>query len=156
MAILIPLAVTFVFCLLRRDLKTWARAVFDWRGLLLFAVIALPWYVFILQKEGWAFVQGFFLKHNVEPLRRAAAGARGQPGVLLSRGADRHAAVHRVARPVLRALRAAWRDDLQCYLLLWFGFVFVFFSLSGTKLPHYILYGMTRDVHSHGGVRPAS
>ena len=29
------------------------------------------------------------------------------------------------------------------YLLLWFGFVFVFFSLSGTKLPHYVLYGMT-------------
>jgi len=40
-ALLIPLAVTFVFCLLRRDLKTWARAVFDWRGLLLFAAIAL-------------------------------------------------------------------------------------------------------------------
>ncbi len=31
----------------------------------------------------------------------------------------------------------------SCYLLLWFAFVFVFFSLSGTKLPHYVLYGMT-------------
>src|SRR5215471_5156600 len=64
-AILIPLAVTLAFCWLRRDLKTWARAVFDWRGLLLFAALALPWYAFIIHREGWAFVQGFFLKHNV-------------------------------------------------------------------------------------------
>jgi 4-amino-4-deoxy-L-arabinose transferase-like glycosyltransferase len=40
-------------------------------------------------------------------------------------------------------IKSLWRDDLQCYLLLWFAFVFVFFSLSGTKLPHYVLYGMT-------------
>src|SRR6185503_8676250 len=43
----------------------------------------------------------------------------------------------------LKALKRIWRDDLQCYLLLWFAFVFVFFSLSGTKLPHYVLYGMS-------------
>jgi hypothetical protein len=28
-------------------------------------------------------------------------------------------------------------------LWLWFSFVLVFFSLSGTKLPHYLLYGLT-------------
>jgi hypothetical protein len=44
---------------------------------------------------------------------------------------------------VLRQLKPIWRDDLQCYLVLWFAFVFVFFSLSGTKLPHYVLYGMS-------------
>jgi hypothetical protein len=43
----------------------------------------------------------------------------------------------------LARLKDIWRDDLQCYLLLWFAFVFVFFSLSGTKLPHYMLYGMS-------------
>jgi 4-amino-4-deoxy-L-arabinose transferase-like glycosyltransferase len=31
-AILIPLAVTFVFCWLRRDLRLWLRTVFDLRG----------------------------------------------------------------------------------------------------------------------------
>jgi 4-amino-4-deoxy-L-arabinose transferase-like glycosyltransferase len=40
-------------------------------------------------------------------------------------------------------IKSLWKDDLQCYLLLWFAFVFVFFSLSGTKLPHYVLYGMS-------------
>jgi 4-amino-4-deoxy-L-arabinose transferase-like glycosyltransferase len=142
-AILIPFTVTFAFCCLRRDVRTWARAVFDWRGLLLFAAIALPWYVFILQRDGWAFVQGFFLKHN---LSRFGGPLQGHAGSLvyffpvLLIGTLPFTAF--LVRAVQRA-RAAWRDDLQCYLWLWFGFVFVFFSLSGTKLPHYLLYGMT-------------
>src|SRR2546423_5706208 len=64
-AILIPLAVTFVFCVLRRNFRTWARAVFDWRALALLFVIAAPWYAVILAKEGRGFIEGFFLKHNI-------------------------------------------------------------------------------------------
>jgi 4-amino-4-deoxy-L-arabinose transferase-like glycosyltransferase len=142
-AILIPLWVTFLFCLLRRDLKTWARVVFDYRGLLLFAAIALPWYVLILHREGWAFVQGFFLRHNVNNFLGTLQGHSGSvvyyvPVVLI--GTLPFTAFF--VRAVIR-VREAWHDDLQCYLWLWFGFVFVFFSLSGTKLPHYLLYGMT-------------
>jgi len=142
-AVLIPFVVTFLFCVLRRDLKTWARAVFDPLGLLLFAAIALPWYAVILHKEGWPFVQGFFLKHNVDRFGGTLQGHAGSlvyyiPVVLIGTLPFTALLVR-----VLMRLRTLWRDDLQCYLLLWFGFVFVFFSLSGTKLPHYILYGMS-------------
>jgi 4-amino-4-deoxy-L-arabinose transferase-like glycosyltransferase len=131
-AILIPFSVTLLFCLMRRDVKTWARAVFDYRGLLLFAAVALPWYVLILHREGWAFVQGFFLKHNVYNFLGTLHGHSGSvvyyiPVVLI--GTLPFTAFF--IRAVMRA-REAWRDDLQCYLWLWFGFVFVFFSLSGT------------------------
>ena len=34
-------------------------------------------------------------------------------------------------------------NDLEAFLFLWFIFVLVFFSLSSTKLPHYLLYGIT-------------
>jgi 4-amino-4-deoxy-L-arabinose transferase-like glycosyltransferase len=142
-AILIPLAVTLAFCWLRRDLRTWARAVFDWRGLLLFAAVALPWYAFIIHRDGWAFVQGFFVKHNVSRFGGPLQGHAGSlvyyiPVVLI--GTLPFTAFFIRA---LRRVREAWRDDLQCYCWLWFGFVFVFFSLSGTKLPHYVLYGMS-------------
>ncbi len=142
-AILIPVWVTLLFCLLRRDLKTWARAVFDCRGLLLFAAIALPWYLLVLQREGWAFVQGFFLRHNVNNFLGTLQGHSGSvlyyiPVVLI--GTLPFTTFF--LRAVMRA-REAWRDDLQLYLWLWFSFVFMFFSLSGTKLPHYLLYGMT-------------
>src|SRR6185295_19260015 len=114
-----------------------------WRGIALFLLIAAPWYAVILYKEGWAFVEGFIMKHNVQRFGQPLQSHGGSlvyylPVVLL------------VSLPhtglflrVLAKMRTLWRDDLQCYLLLWFAFVFVFFSLSGTKLPHYVLYGMS-------------
>jgi 4-amino-4-deoxy-L-arabinose transferase-like glycosyltransferase len=142
-AILIPFATTFVFCWLRRDLGTWARAVFDWRALLVFVAIAAPWYVIILAREGRGFIEGFFLKHNVGRFTGPVSGHGGSllyyfPAlVLLS------LPFTALIVPVAARIRAVWRDGLQTYLLLWFAFVFVFFSLSGTKLPHYLLYGYT-------------
>jgi hypothetical protein len=142
-AILIPLATTLVFCLLRRDIKTWGRAVFDGRALLLFLVIAAPWYVIILLKEGRAFIDGFIFKHNVGRFSGPVSGHAGSllyyfPVVLIL-----SLPFTALLVPVASRIRAVWRDDLQLYLLLWFAFVFVFFSLSGTKLPHYLLYGYT-------------
>ncbi len=142
-AILVPAATTFLFCWFKRDVKTWARAVFDWRALVLFFAVAAPWYAAILAKEGWAFVEGFFLRHNVA---RFGGPLQGHGGSLLYY----FPVVLLLALPftalivsVAIRVRGLWRDELQAYLLLWFGFVFVFFSLSGTKLPHYVLYGYT-------------
>jgi 4-amino-4-deoxy-L-arabinose transferase-like glycosyltransferase len=142
-AILIPFATTLIFCLLRRDMKTWLRAVFDWRALALLLVIAAPWYVIILLKEGRAFIDGFILKHNVGRFSGPVSGHTGSllyyfPVVLIL-----SLPFTALLVPVVRRIRIVWRDDLQLYLLLWFAFVFVFFSLSGTKLPHYVLYGYT-------------
>ncbi len=142
-ALLIPLAVTFSFCWLRRDVKLWLHTVFDLRALALFAVIALPWYAIILYKEGAGFVQGFFIKHNVSRFSGPLQGHAGSlvyyiPVVLIGTLPFTALLVS-----VFTRLKTIWRDDLQCYLLLWFAFVFLFFSLSGTKLPHYVLYGMS-------------
>jgi 4-amino-4-deoxy-L-arabinose transferase-like glycosyltransferase len=142
-AILVPVAVTFVFCVLRRDLKTWARGVFDPRALALALAIALPWYVAIFMQEGWAFFEGFFMKHNVSRFGGPMQGHAGSliyyfPVLIIST-----LPFTALLIPVGRRLKTIWRDDLQTFLLLWFGFVFVFFSLSGTKLPHYLLYGIT-------------
>jgi len=142
-AVLVPLAVTFLFCLCKRSLSAWLRAVFDWRALLLLFAIALPWYAAILAKEGWGFVEGFILRHNVGRFGGPMQGHGGSllyyfPVLLLV--ALPHTAL---LIPVLQKIKSIWRDDLQAYLLLWFVFVFVFFSLSGTKLPHYVLYGLT-------------
>ena len=142
-AILVPFAVTLLFCLLRRDLRTWARAVFDWRALALFAAVALPWYALILARDGAGFFKGFFLEHNVERFSGPLEGHAGSlfyyiPVLLI--GLLPFTAV---LVPLVRGWRSIWSDDLQTYLLLWFLFVFAFFSLSGTKLPHYMLYGST-------------
>ena len=35
-AVLVPVATTFLFCLLKNRTRVWLRMVFDWRGILLF------------------------------------------------------------------------------------------------------------------------
>jgi 4-amino-4-deoxy-L-arabinose transferase-like glycosyltransferase len=142
-AILVPVAVTFLYCLSKRDLASWRRAVLDPAGIALMAAIAAPWYVAQYVRQGDAFVQGFFMKHNVE---RFSAPMHGFDGSLFFYLPWLFVSTLPFTSPllnVLRHLRSAWADDLQRFCLLWFGFVLVFFSLSGTKLPHYAFYGYT-------------
>jgi len=142
-AILVPFASTFLFSLSKRELKSWARAAFDWKALLLLVAIAAPWYAVILAKEGRGFVEGFIMKHNVGRFSGPVSGHGGSllyyfPILLLVTLPFTALLV-----PVAARWRQAWGNDLQRYLLIWFLFVFVFFSVSGTKLPHYLLYGYT-------------
>ncbi len=142
-ALLVPVASTFLFCLLTRQLKFWLRSVFNPLGIVIFFAIATPWYVANYLREGQAFIDGFFFKHNVGRFSAAMEGHGGSifyyvPVVLL--GVMPFTAATLLA---LRKIRDVRSDDLLLFLLCWFGFVFIFFSLSGTKLPHYINYGLT-------------
>jgi 4-amino-4-deoxy-L-arabinose transferase-like glycosyltransferase len=142
-AVLVPLATTFLYCASRRDLRTWFTMVFDWRGIALATLIAAPWYVAQTAKEGEAFIRGFFMKHNVE---RFSAPMHGFDGSLFFYLPWLFVATLPFTAPLLNLFvrpRALWRDDLSRFCLIWFGFVLVFFSLSGTKLPHYVFYGYT-------------
>lgn len=142
-AILIPFVVSLLFFSLRGRFRLWLKTAFDPIGLLLFAVVALPWYLLEYQAQGMAFIDGFFLKHNLHrfdtSMERHSGGWYYYLIVILI-------GLLPFTYPVLKAFRSPKKliaHDLTRYLLLWFGFVFLFFSLSGTKLPHYIIYGYT-------------
>ena len=140
-AVLIPAATTFMFYATKRDLSAWLRAVFNPIGIVIFLAVALPWYVAQYLHQGEAFIDGFFLKHNIDRFQDAMEGHSGNifyyiPVILL--GALPYTAV---LLSSLYRIKPVWHDDLARYALLWFGFVFVFFSFSGTKLPHYVVYG---------------
>jgi 4-amino-4-deoxy-L-arabinose transferase-like glycosyltransferase len=142
-AVLIPLAVSFLFYLSKRRLRDWFRLVFDPAGIALFLAIAAPWYVIQYLKEGDAFIQGFFFKHNLDRFQSPMEQHGGSllyylPVVLLAVLPYTALLLASLAR-----LRRLLPDDLGLFCLLWFAFVLVFFSLSGTKLPHYVLYGLT-------------
>ncbi len=140
-AVLVPAA---TFILWSISSKRWDRlraAVSDGTAWALMLAVAAPWYIYALNRHGMAFVDGFFLRHN---LQRFSGVMEGHGGSLL---------YYVLALPVLSmpwtplvvaALAKGsqwWRDGLGRYLLVWALFVLVFFSLSGTKLPHYMLYG---------------
>ena len=140
-AILIPFVVSFIFFLLQRDLNAWLRAIFNPVGIALFCLIALPWYILEYLDQGMDFVEGFFLNHNINRFRTPLEKHGGSlwyyiPVLLLGISPSTTLLV-----PVFRKIRSLIADPLNSFLLTWFGFVFIFFSFSGTKLPHYIIYG---------------
>lgn len=142
-AILVPVATTFLFCLTTRDLARWFRGVFDPAGWLLMLAIAAPWYIAQYAAQGDAFIQGFFFVHNIN---RFSAPKHGFDGSVFFYVPWLFVATLPFLAPLLNVLRRpfdVWADPAQRFCLIWFLFVLVFFSLSGTKLPHYAFYGYT-------------
>jgi 4-amino-4-deoxy-L-arabinose transferase-like glycosyltransferase len=142
-ALLVPGAAGAIAFLLHGRLAAWWRAARDPVGWLILLAVAGPWYVLEYTRRGDAFLAGFFLRHNVERFLVPLQGHAGSPfyylpallvlvlpytGLLLA------------TLPGLRRLRATPLDTL---LWCWFLFVLAFFTLAGTKLPHYLLYGTT-------------
>jgi 4-amino-4-deoxy-L-arabinose transferase-like glycosyltransferase len=154
-ALFVPALAVGFYCWTRREWLRPLRLLADPLAWVALLAIALPWYVLELRDQGDAFIAGFFLKHNVH---RFSATMLGHGG---------HAWYYVLALPVLvfpfvaplaaalasglAALRSGGavaprvgvRDDVQRFAWCTFLPVFVFFSLSRTQLPHYLLYGMT-------------
>lgn len=142
-ALMLPAVVTFLFCITRRDMGTWIKAVFDPIGWLILLGVAGPWYAAALATHGQAFIDGFILKHNVG---RFTGPMEGHAGSLFYYFLIIPFLVLPWTMPLLRTLREAGsdaHDPLRRYLWIWALFVLGFFSFSGTKLPHYALYGCT-------------
>jgi len=122
------------------------RAIFFVPGWIVFIVIAAPWYVLEYQAQGQDFIDGFFLKHNVNRFNNAMEGHDGgfffYPLVLPFLLAPFGALLLRIV-PTVRHIAGSRFDLLDRFLWIWFLVVLVLFSLASTKLPHYILYGAT-------------
>ena len=142
-AILVPLAVSFLFLASKKELGLWVKMVFNPIGILLFLLVATPWYILEYLDQGQAFIDGFFFKHN---LNRFNTSFEGHSGSLFYYIPVLLVGLLPYTSLLLRSLkdiRSWFDDDLLRFLAIWFLFVFLFFSFSGTKLPHYVIYGYT-------------
>jgi len=143
-ALLIPGGATLVYALGGGAWPAVLRAGFAPAGWALCAAIALPWYLAEWHLHGRAFIDGFFVKHNLDRFGGPLEGHGGSVAYYLLVLPLLLLPWTPLLARILRKARASWRDE-PCarFLLAWAGFVLVFFSLSGTKLPHYALYGAT-------------
>ena len=114
------------------------------RMLLLTSAIVLPWYVAVGLRTDGAWLSGFLGKHNLMRYWSAMEGHSGPvfyylpailagffPGSVLL-----PAALWTSFQRVRGNCRNSWSDT---FLLCWVGVYVVFFSLSNTKLPSYVL-----------------
>jgi len=143
--VVIPVGVVALYYLLRRRWPEMWKSAF-WGFLITFAVAAL-WYAPVIARHGWTFVDEFFVKHHFarylsnkyhhpQPFWFYFAII---PALMLPWSAF-------LASGVFQARRWNWRggeDDalgkLRLFALAWVLFPLLFFSVSGSKLPGYIL-----------------
>lgn len=133
-----------IFALVRRDLRLITRTL--WLpGILLFLVVSLPWYIAV-QLRNTQFLREFFLQHNLERFATNLYRHR-QPfwyfiPVLLLGAIPWTALVVAGCVETIKKWREqppAREDTLAKFLLIWTAVVVVFFSISASKLPGYIL-----------------
>ncbi len=142
-AIMIPFVVSFLFFAIKKETLLWAKSIFNLKGLLIFAVVALPWYIAQYIAQGQLFIDGFFLKHNLSRFSDAMelhSGGYYYYFIVLAIGLMPFTGFF---IKTLFKVKSFLSNDLYLFLSIWFVFVFVFFTLSGTKLPHYVIYGYT-------------
>jgi len=119
----------------------------DWRLLrriasplnwILFLLVAAPWYVLVTLAQGLAFVDTFFLDHNVQ---RFTSTVHRHPGPVVYYLPVLLIGLFPWSGLVIPALTLvhprASRADL--FVLSWLVLPLLFFSLAGSKLPGYIL-----------------
>jgi len=107
--------------------------------LLSFFAVTVPWFALSYARVGMLLIEEFFLKHNVGRFSQAMEGHSGAwfyYFVVFLAGFLPFSLSHIYG--LYRALKT--RTDLTTTLcLVWFITVFVFFTLSATKLPHYLM-----------------
>jgi len=140
-ALVLPGLAIVVYSLVQRDWRVWLR-LHPLPGAMLMAAIAAPWFVWVsaLNPEfpGFFFIHEHFARFLTHAHRRVAPWWFFIPILLaglLPWTVTAAAAVHQSWRTGARAINF----DTGRFLVIWIATVFVFFSVSGSKLPSYIL-----------------
>jgi 4-amino-4-deoxy-L-arabinose transferase-like glycosyltransferase len=142
MGIVLPGTALFLYSVLNRDVTIWKRM--HWlSGLLLFALIAVPWFVLVI-KANPEFFQRFFIYEHFTRFTTKALG-RYQPWyyfvpiLLLGMLPWTLLMFDTVARTWRSSAQQAKTFSPERFLLVWAVFVYLFFSVSDSKLPSYLL-----------------
>lgn len=143
----LALAIVVVFALAKGDLRLILRTLW-FPGILLFCAVALPWYVAV-QLKNHDFFRTFILEHNLarfgtnlyrhkEPfwyyVPIMLLGLIPWTVFVLAALAQSVRAWWAEGREMLRA-----EDSLNVFLIIWLAVPVVFFSISQSKLPGYIV-----------------
>jgi hypothetical protein len=133
--IFFPIAVVAIFIRLSRKSRFALRPA---AGILLFSLIALPWYAVETWITNGEFLESFLGRHNVQRYLAVNSGHEGPWYyylIVILAGFFPWSAF------LPASIHSAWKErqeDLPLFALIWIAAVLVFFSLAQTKLPNYI------------------
>jgi 4-amino-4-deoxy-L-arabinose transferase-like glycosyltransferase len=140
-AVALAAMIILAFLVLRRDWEAILRTLWI-PGILIFCMIALPWYLAV-QHANPGFFREFFIQHNLDRFATNRFQHR-QPfwyyvPVLLAGTLPWTVFVFAALTRGFKSVRVVKEHALLTYLSLWVLVPFLFFSMSQSKLPGYIL-----------------
>jgi len=142
--IAIPAMTIIPYLLLTKRFRETIKEAMLFSGAIIFLAIVLPWYILEIRANGWEYINAFFLKHNIQRFTSVNSGHSGPifyyiPVILIGFfpwSAFLPYAIYKLTPRSLKELNL--NDRLMLFSVIWFSAVFIFFSLSRTKLPNYI------------------
>src|SRR3989304_1825222 len=145
--IVLPGAIIFIFLILRGDFIQTLKKMHIVSGVLIFMVVALPWYIVETWINGWEYIDAFFIKHNVTRFTGVVSGHRGAvyyfiPVILIAFfpwSAFLPQILYRYFPRSRKRGAVDPEESLTLFSIIWFLVIFIFFSISKTKLPGYIV-----------------
>ena len=134
--------VIFLFLLTQSKLKVFFKMLLNWRPWILFLVLVAPWLYLVSQQIEEVDLSYLFLGQTFGRFTQTFENHTGPfyyyllvlPILILPYLFDFLRGVRNLQ------IRA---NQLDSFMLIWFLFVLIFFSFSSTKLPHYVLYGIS-------------
>ncbi|MBD1839611.1 glycosyltransferase family 39 protein [Coleofasciculus sp. FACHB-64] len=146
--IVLPVLIIGAFLLYLGKTQEVLREMFPIRGLALVLVLAVPWYVLVILRNGENYVNKFFGYHNLERFT-GVVNHHWAPWYFYFLVVLLGFAPWSIYLPVAIARlrfwqRSKWRNSprsthLGLFALFWFAGIFGFFTVAVTKLPSYVL-----------------
>jgi len=146
--IVLPGLIVGIFLMYMGNVRTVLGEMQLLRGILLFLVLTVPWYVLVIQANGEAYINSFFGYHNLERFSHVVNNHRA-PWWFFFAVVPLSFAPWSAYLPVAIARLQFWRinhwrkqpraSHLGIFALIWFVVVFSFFTIAATKLPSYTI-----------------
>jgi 4-amino-4-deoxy-L-arabinose transferase-like glycosyltransferase len=142
--ILIGAQAVFFLCLTRQARRLLSPAL--WGGFIVSLLVSVPWFALMIHQHGQRFIQGFLEANNVTRYLKAEHQSTQAfwffLPVFLGLFFPWTVALPATVRDVWRQVKEEWHSPSQLsptiFLALWFVLVFLFFSVSQSKLITYI------------------
>jgi len=129
------MAVSLLIFLTLERRVSFPKVLLSGKGLLLYAILVLPWFIAVALREK-EFLWFFFVDQN---FLRFLTQKHHRSGPIYYFLPVLFGGLFPWSIFIPRAVAAFWRRGEFHLFLIWFLVVFLFFSLSGSKLPPYIL-----------------
>lgn len=118
------------------------------RGIIIFLVIAVPWYILVILANGEAYIESFFGYHNIERFT-SVVNNHSAPWYFYFFVVLLGFAPWSIYLPMAIARIRFWKrshwqrqprsQQLGLFAIFWFFGIFLFFTIAVTKLPSYVL-----------------